>query len=999
MQAHYDNNDTVLTSQWYIDAMAGTPEQQDAAEKAAECDGTPTVVHLDTLARAFYTIQHNRLPDSSSPPVWVDYYYESYVELDIQGNHLATNDARGLTPLTCAYNMLQALVRHVSIDSGVSVALHDVEGSPLYLWDAEYRQFHFTYDELRRRLTKQVTSSSPATTKVLELNVYGEGQPDDTVYNLRRELYQVYDGAGLETIADYDFKGNKLSFIRQFVEDPTQTPDWIDPGSVSMETEEYTGYQTYDALDRTLTITTPDTGITTYAYEETGMMFSVRVDNIGDGLGSPPYSLSSEIVNEIYYDALGRRVKIKYENGATTTYEYDPYTFRVTRILTTRSSDSAVLQDLNYWYDPVGNIIIQEDAAQEDVYFSGTVASPDNNYTYDALYRLIIGQGRELAGNNAAPTYDDDSRTGITPVPISSTDTAAMRPYIQYYTYDEVGNMTEMKHTTTGGTGNWTRDFTIDTTSNRTLENSIGSNSPVSESYDYDARGNMIDGMNHLTSLAYNDDNQLQVVIDASGYITTYYQYDYEGQRVRKVTIDTNTNLQQTRKYFGHWEIYQKIDTGTDTVLLERESLSVMDDGARIALIDTPTIIPSGSSEVQLLRYQFSNHLSTATLELDDSAAVISYEEYYPYGSTSFQSGRSAAEVSLKRYRYTGKERDDESGFYYHGARYYVPWMARWIAVDPLEDKFSPSSPYNYGNNNPIIFEDPIGTQAEGHRTYSTMPHKHGKHVHTSIQKLPMGGHVLFPTHPSSPSSPPSHSHVEIPKLSSKSEHKGFFGNLFDKVKKLVSPVVNEVKSIARDVGNFLAKVGTAIGNFAQRAWEVIKDIGEGAITFVKYAADTFASNILWGAFRPDPDKAKHSGAARVGQFVGDILSLIGSAIEFSAGAGLLALSGATLALSGGGAAPVSAGLAIAGVAVMGHSIGVGLSAIYHMASDASKNERHGDGGRGWSKAEKQIEELEKELAGAPRKLADKIRKKIQRIREEAQKRAKGEEHGRTGKR
>ena len=31
-----------------------------------------------------------------------------------------------------------------------------------------------------------------------------------------------------------------------------------------------------------------------------------------------------------------------------------------------------------------------------------------------------------------------------------------------------------------------------------------------------------------------------------------------------------------------------------------------MDDGARIALIDTPTIIPSGSSEVQLLRYQFS---------------------------------------------------------------------------------------------------------------------------------------------------------------------------------------------------------------------------------------------------------------------------------------------------------------------------------------------------------------------------------------------------------
>ena len=50
-------------------------------------------------------------------------------------------------------------------------------------------------------------------------------------------------------------------------------------------------------------------------------------------------------------------------------------------------------------------------------------------------------------------------------------------------------------------------------------------------------------------------------------------------------------------------------------------------------------------------------------------AAIISYEEYYPYGSTSYEAGRSLRR-SLKRYRYTGKERDEETGFYYHGARY-----------------------------------------------------------------------------------------------------------------------------------------------------------------------------------------------------------------------------------------------------------------------------------------------------------------------------------------
>ena len=89
-------------------------------------------------------------------------------------------------------------------------------------------------------------------------------------------------------------------------------------------------------------------------------------------------------------------------------------------------------------------------------------------------------------------------------------------------------------------------------------------------------------------------------------------------------------------------------------------------------------------SPAQLIRYQFGNHLGSASLELDDAGQIISYEEYYPYGSTSYQAGRSAAEVSLKRYRYTGKERDEETGFTYHGARYYALWLGRWSSCDPL---------------------------------------------------------------------------------------------------------------------------------------------------------------------------------------------------------------------------------------------------------------------------------------------------------------------------
>jgi len=152
--------------------------------------------------------------------------------------------------------------------------------------------------------------------------------------------------------------------------------------------------------------------------------------------------------------------------------------------------------------------------------------------------------------------------------------------------------------------------------------------------------------------------------------------------------------------------VYSK--TVSSTLTLERETLHISDDTGRIGLIDTRTT-GSGIEPAQLLRYQHSNHLSTATLELDDAAAIISYEEYYPYGSTSFQSGRSGAEVSLKRYRYTGKERDEESGLYYHGARYYIPWLCRWSACDPLESKYAGMSPYNYSFNNPEMYSDPNG--------------------------------------------------------------------------------------------------------------------------------------------------------------------------------------------------------------------------------------------------------------------------------------------------
>jgi len=66
-----------------------------------------------------------------------------------------------------------------------------------------------------------------------------------------------------------------------------------------------------------------------------------------------------------------------------------------------------------------------------------------------------------------------------------------------------------------------------------------------------------------------------------------------------------------------------------------------------------------------------------------NAAGGDSYEEYHPYGSTAWWAGDSAL-VGQKRYKYTGMERDEETGLQCHGVRYYAVWLGRWMSADPI---------------------------------------------------------------------------------------------------------------------------------------------------------------------------------------------------------------------------------------------------------------------------------------------------------------------------
>jgi RHS repeat-associated protein len=683
---------------WLAQRQPGSlgAEEQDAAAKTAIHAATPLVTHADTLGRTFLTVTQNRFVRDGAT---IEESYATRVQLDIEGNERAVTDANDRVVMTYDYDMLGTRLHQASMEAGERWTLTDVAGKLVHAWDSRGHEFRTTYDALRRPLEGYLRDGAGSPVLIGQSS-YGESHPEASARNLRGRPFQVFDQAGLITTDTYDFKGNLLSSSRQLARAYRDTFDWR--ANPDLEPSPFAGSTTYDALNRPTSITTADASTYLPVFNEANLLERVQV-RLG---GSPA---ATTFVANIDYDAKGQRLTVGYGNGARTDYAYDPLTFRLTGLTTSRSADQAVLQELHYTYDPAGNITHISDAAQQTIYFSNQVVTPDGDYTYDAVYRLIGATGREHIGQVTQPqtSWDDGFRVHL-PAP---TDGQAMRPYAERYDYDAVGNVLQLIHQASAG--NWTRRYAYDApslldpakTSNRLTATTVGTGTP--DTYTYDAHGNMT-SMPHLPGMAWDHRDQLQATTKQAVTETTYYVYDAGGQRVRKVTERQNGTRKGERIYIGGFEVYREYDGTGTTVTLERETLHVMDDKQRIALVETRTVGNDGS-ESPLIRYQFSNHLGSSSLELDDAGRIISYEEYYAYGSTSYQAVRDATEVAAKRFRFTGKERDEESGLNYHSTRYLAVWLGRWASADPRGLTDGPNV-YAYASGNPVKLIDSTGT-------------------------------------------------------------------------------------------------------------------------------------------------------------------------------------------------------------------------------------------------------------------------------------------------
>lgn len=181
---------------------------------------------------------------------------------------------------------------------------------------------------------------------------------------------------------------------------------------------------------------------------------------------------NNEAIKEIRYDAKGQRQFLILGNGTITQYDYDPETFRLRQLRTTRLkgaetdsgfpgfssnlADARVVQQLFYTYDLVGNISEIQDQAYKPVFFANAIIEPRTLYEYDALYRLIWTKGRESAqGGEAARTGSEPAIANGFPI----TD-QTLRVYQQKYQYDAVGNFLTMQHIVpTDPARGWTRRY------------------------------------------------------------------------------------------------------------------------------------------------------------------------------------------------------------------------------------------------------------------------------------------------------------------------------------------------------------------------------------------------------------------------------------------------------------------------------------------------------------------------------------------------------------
>ncbi|WP_080995144.1 RHS repeat domain-containing protein [Pseudomonas fluorescens] len=574
-----------------------------------------------------------------------------------------------------------------SVDAGWRVGLQGEAGQSLERWDGRGSHSLTQYDELLRPTAIRERGQDVAE-HTLERFTYADASAEAAAHNLCGLLIRHDDPAGTVRVHDQSLAGGVLSHTRHFLRD-TEAPDWpleVAEREALLESGDgATTLNAYSANSEPWSQTDALGNRQAFTYTIDGQLKNTRLTLAGDS------QTEKLLVSDLRYNATGQLETETAGNGVITRRHYDEANGRLTQ-LSAHKADGTPLQDLNYLYDPVGNVLSIEDAAQPIRYFNNQRIEPIKAYQYDTLNQLIYATGCEAHTGRGGPALPD-----LQPLP---PDPSQIANYTQTYHYDAGGNLLDLVHVGAQAHG---RTLTRSRYSNRCLPQR--DNRPPTEdelANGFDANGNLRE-LQAGQSLTWDLRNQLRevrpVLREDAKDDCECYVYDGGGQRVRKV--HSSRMVIREARYLPGLEIRSHSGTGETLHVITASAGSNSVQGLHWAARQ-----PQEIAQDQL-RYNLGDHLKSSTLELDQDADLISQEWYYPFGGTAYWAGRNATEVKYKSVRYCGKE-CDATGLYYYGCRYYAPWLQRWINPDPA-GCVDGMNLFSLVGNSPIVFFDESG--------------------------------------------------------------------------------------------------------------------------------------------------------------------------------------------------------------------------------------------------------------------------------------------------
>ncbi|WP_242209826.1 MULTISPECIES: RHS repeat-associated core domain-containing protein [unclassified Pseudomonas] len=646
---------------------------------------TPTLSVMDPRTLAIRSVAYCRHPDQ--PDI------ESRITrqiFDAPGRQVAAWDPRlwGTAPkpnLATIYALSGQALLTESVDAGWQLSLLSEAGSMGSGWDARGNESHHQYDDLQRpiTLTEQALGGQ---SQVVERWTYGEATDECALNNLCGQLIRHDDPAGNRHFNDYGLGGAMLVESRRFLI-KLESPDWpLEPAGRDEYLEEkmYVTRQIFNPTGELQRHIDAAGNTKTLHYNVAGKPCATWLLQASEGR-QPKY-----LVSKIRYNAEDKVESETAGNGVIARTEYNSEDGRLLRLVAAVGMQTP-LQDLNYAYDPVGNIVSLEDKTQAVTYFSNQRVDPVSRYRYDSLYQLIEARGWEVSSPSHGPALPD-----LLPTPL---DPNQRRNYTQTFDYDAAGNLLTRHHSGAPGFSMFTSAY-----SNRSLaqrdDGSLPGEPQISEGFDF--AGNQLE-LQRGQAMSWDVRNQLRRVTlvqrqdepnDDEGYV-----YDRPGHRLRKARLSQTSGqtLKSEVRYLPGLEVHREANGK------ERHVISVEAGRNQVRMLHWPD-----GAESDQLRYSLSDHLGSSSLELDDGAGILTQEHYYPFGGTACWAGKNALVAKYKTIRYSGKERD-ATGLYHYGHRYYAPWLQRWVSADPMGE-LDGLNLFEMVGNNPVIFTDEQGT-------------------------------------------------------------------------------------------------------------------------------------------------------------------------------------------------------------------------------------------------------------------------------------------------